>query len=244
MNRDTTKIAIKKAASSGPNALPILKKKVVASEPPAEGTGLRLAIYQGPGLCGDRKAIEYNLKNLASWAEKASKEKAQLLGVAELFLCGYNIRPNDREAAAVTMEEARDLIVPIAIENNISLLVPYAEKIINDTKMFDSMILVDEKGVVITNYRKTQLWGHDEKTVWQYPYVEDPENAYKVVKVNGMNVGLLNCCKHIVTDFVGCFNDFPIISQLLLNSMLSLDEAEFPELNRILALKVRKLNIE
>lgn len=192
---DSTTIAIKPAAATGPGALPVIKRKVSAKEPPAEGVGLRLAIYQGPILCGDRKAIEFNVKSLEEWAKKAASEQAHVLGVGELFLCGYNIRPEDREEAAVTMEEVKALIAPIATANGIALLVPYAEKIAGDSKMFDSMVLVDKDGSVLRNYRKTQLWGHDEKTVWQCPYVDDPENAYEVTQINGITVGLLNCCK-------------------------------------------------
>lgn len=189
-------------------SFPVIKRSLKGSDPPEEGKGLRLAVYQGSGLCGDRNAIEHNLQNLRTWAESAAAEKAQLLVVAELFLCGYNVRPEDRDEAAVKIEEVLRMVTPIARKNKIALVVPYAERVEGDDKMFDSMVLIDKDGNLIRNYRKTQLWGSDEKTVWRYPYVKDPEEAYTVDKVNGIGVGLLNCY-----------------------------EAEFPELNRILALK-------
>lgn len=68
--------------------------------------------------------------------------------------------------------------------------------------------MIDDGGKLLKNYRKSQLWGNDEKTVWRYPYVKNPEDAYTVVEVNGIKVGMLNCY-----------------------------EAEFPELSRSLALK-------
>lgn len=172
---------------------PIIKKHIASDEPPAPGKGLRLAIYQGPGMCGDRKAIEFNLNNLKQWAIAAKKEKAQILCVGELFLCGYNIRPEDREEAAVKVEEILEMVAPICVENNLALLVPFAECVQGDDKMYDSMVLVDQNGKMLKNYRKTQLWGSDEKTVWRYPYVDNPEEAYEIKEVNGIRVGLLNC---------------------------------------------------
>jgi len=39
----------------GKHSFPIIKRKISGDQPPAHGIGLRLAVYQGPGLCGDRK---------------------------------------------------------------------------------------------------------------------------------------------------------------------------------------------
>jgi predicted amidohydrolase len=99
------------------------------------------------------------------------------LAVGELFLCGYNIRPDDREEASVMLEEAMSMIQPIAIENQIALLVPYAEKVEDSDQMFDSMLLVDKEGNLLRNYRKCQLWGSDERTVWKYPYTDTPDEV-------------------------------------------------------------------
>lgn len=190
--------------------LPVIKRHVQGDKPPAFGEGLRLAIYQGNGLlCGDKKAIQCNLRRLEEHAEKAEAEQAQVLAVAELFLCGCNVRQEDKEEAAVALEEVVALIGGgIAFEHNIAMVVPHAEWVEGDDRMFDSMVLVDNTGNLVVNCRKTQLWGGDEKTAWRCPYVEDPENACKVNKINGIKVGLLNCY-----------------------------EAEFPELNRVLALQ-------
>jgi len=203
------KLAIKNEHPNHP--FPIIKRNIQGENPPIASAGLRLATYQGPVLCGDRKAIDFNLKSLAKWAEKAAAERAHILAVAELFLCGYNIRPQDREEVAITLEEATGMIAPIALVNDIALLVPYAESTGGDAtnqKLYDSMLLVDKDGTLLKNYRKTQLWGSEEKEAWRCGHVEDePENAYSVVEVNGIKVGMLNCY-----------------------------EAEFPELSRILAL--------
>lgn len=174
-------------------SFPIIKRRISGDDPPFHGVGLRLAVYQGPGLCGDRKAIEFNLVSLKKWAKAASQEEAHILAVGELFLCGYNIRPEDKDEVSVSVDEVIDMISPIARENNIALLVPYAEKVEGDDKLYDSMVLIDREGSLLKNYRKTQLWGSDEKEVWGSPYVENPEEAYEVCRVNGIGVGMLNC---------------------------------------------------
>lgn len=163
--------------SSTKHTLPIIKRKISGDEPPAHGAGLRLAVYQGVGLCGDRAAIEYNLANLKRWAASAAAEKAQVLAVAELFLCGYNIRPQDREQASVEIEEIIEMVKPIAIENNLALVVPYAEKVEGSDLMYDSMVFIDKDGNLLKNYRKSQLWGSDERNVWKYPYADNPDEV-------------------------------------------------------------------
>ncbi len=68
-------------------------------------------------------------------------------------------------------------------------------------------------GEILKNYRKTHLWGGDERANWSFGYVYPEEGeAYSVFTVNRVRVGVLNCY-----------------------------EAEFPELSRILALKGAKL---
>jgi len=209
------KLSIKNEHPNHP--FPIIKRNIQGDNPPIASTGLRLATYQGPVLCGDRKAIEFNLQSLSKWASKAALEQAHILVVAELFLCGYNIRPQDRKEVAITLEEAIEMISPIAVRNNIALLVPYAESTTStkgdadaaNQQLYDSMVLLDKDGTLLKNYRKTQLWGSEEKEAWRCGHVNDdsPEDAYSVVEVNGIKVGMLNCY-----------------------------EAEFPELSRILAL--------
>lgn len=187
-----------------PSNIPVIKRRIVSSDPPISGHGLRIGIYQGPLLCGDKKAIDFNVKQLSKWSKSCSVEKAQLLIVGELFLCGYNIRPNDRNEVSMIQSDVEDIIRPIAIENNIALLVPYAEKISSNdsntetTKMYDSMILIDKDGNTIHNYQKSQLWGDDEKKHWMAPYVDNPNDAYQVLLLNGIRIGMINCCKLLI----------------------------------------------
>lgn len=195
------------------NRLPIVRRSVARTEPPAPGEGIRLAVYQGQGQVGDRAAMAHNLANLEQWAALCARHGAQLLVTPELFLCGYNIYPEDIPEVALTTDEATAMIAPVAKKNDLAIVCPYAEKeTAAGSPYYDSMILVDRDGRLLRNYRKTHLWGNGEKTNWWFGYVDDPQNAFEVKPVNGINVGMLNCY-----------------------------EAEFPELARILALNGAQL---
>lgn len=189
-------------------AYPALKMHLQGTEPPKEGEGLRIAVYQGEGLAGDQQAIDYNLARLQEWAAEAAKHGAQILVLPELFLCGYNILPDDIPNVVRTYQQVHELVAPIATENNIAIVCPYAEKEEESSAHYDSMVMVDKDGTLLRNYRKCHLWGVGEKSNWNFPYVESPEEAFIPKKVNGINVGLLNCY-----------------------------EAEMPELFRLYALK-------
>ncbi len=197
-----------------PYTLPIVRKHLAGTAPPGKGDGIRLAIYQGQGQVGDQSAIDHNLANLEKWAQTASGHQAQILLLPELFLCGYNIMNDDVPNVVLRQEEVHDLVSAIAIGNNIAIVCPYAEVATVDghRRTFDAMVLVDEEGTLLRNYRKTHLFGDDEKQNWCFGYQEHPADAYQVNQVNGINIGLLNCY-----------------------------EAEFPELSRIMALKGAQL---
>ena len=68
----SVKLAIKDEHKDHP--FPVIKKNIRATKPPEIGKGLRLATYQGPLMCGDKKAIDFNLSKLEEWAAKAAGE--------------------------------------------------------------------------------------------------------------------------------------------------------------------------
>ncbi|MGF1721967.1 hypothetical protein L4D20_18215 [Vibrio kyushuensis] len=187
---------------------PMVKMSLTGTEPPRSGEGLRIAVYQGEGLAGDQKAIDYNLKCLKEWAEKAASYQAQIMVLPELFLCGYNILPDDIDKVVRTASQVQDLVGSIAMKNEIAIVCPYAELDPDTGEHFDTILMLDKGGEILRNYRKCHLWGVEEKANWKYPYVDDPKKAYRPFKVNGINVGLINCY-----------------------------EAEFPEVYRVYALK-------
>ncbi len=177
---------------------------------PERGTGIRLGIYQAQAAYGEG-ATEKNLKRLEEAVKIARKWNVQLLSFPELYIPGYTLSP---EAAAKVAEykngpsitKAREL----ARNYNMALLVPYAEKVDQPdgtTKYYDSIAVINEKGELLNSYRKTHLYGQQERDNWSVG-----TSDYPVYNIFNFPIGVLNCY-----------------------------EAEFPELQRILALNGAKL---
>ncbi len=183
---------------------------------PARGEGIRLAVYQGKGPAGTPDAIEHNIAQLEGAVETAKSFGAQLLSFPELYLSGYALSPTVAHELAMDADSpylAR--VAQCARKNDVGIICPYPEKaaVARETRYYDSIALFGEDGTLLKNYRKTHLWGPDEKKIWNFGYeYEEEGEAYTVHKVHGFPVGLLNCY-----------------------------EAEFPELARILALRGAKL---
>jgi len=195
-----------------------IQTRIKSDNPPKSGEGIRLAVYQTQaGLCGSSEAINESLKILKDGAKTAKNNyNAQIISFPELFLSGYAFEDNDTaHALCKSSDYVAKLIAPIAKEIGIAIICPYPEKgIVEGVEChYDSMVVVDEKGELLKNYRKTHLWGPDEQKLWSFGYASQFEGeAYSVFKVNDFPLGVLNCY-----------------------------EAEFPELTRILVTKGAKL---
>lgn len=179
---------------------------------------VRLAMFQGSGPTGDFPAVLANLETLKTVARRAKALGAHLLSFPELYLSGYNT--TDAATAHALADRIREEGVLVEVSNvarseGIGLICPYPESAVvaGQKRYYDSIIAFGSKGETLKNYRKTHLWGGDERHIWSFGHVHPEEGeAFSVFKVNGVNVGVLNCY-----------------------------EAEFPELSRILALKGAQL---
>ena len=102
-----------------------------------------------------------------------------------------------------------------ARRHGLAIACPYPERatVAGKERFYDAIALFGAHGQLLRNYRKTHLWGPDERRCWS-PGYEHPEEgpALTVQRVNGLPLGLLNCY-----------------------------EAEFPELTRRLALEGARL---
>lgn len=179
---------------------------------------VRLGLYQGYGPAGDRTAIAHNLSVLSTAASQARKHSVHLLSFPELFLTGYDV--TDASVAHELAEHIQstgvlDQVAAIAQDNRLGVICPYPEAatVAGERRYYDSIVVFGPDGKRLKNYRKTHLWGGDERNNWSFGYVYPEEGeAYTVFDINGLKVGVLNCY-----------------------------EAEFPELTRILALKGAQL---
>lgn len=179
---------------------------------------VRLALFQGAGPTGNFYAVLENLATLRQVAGRAKALGAHLLSFPELYLSGYNTTDAATAhgiADRIRTEGLLDQVAEVAKTEALALICPYPESamVAGQRRYYDSIIVFGADGAVLKNYRKTHLWGGDERHLWSFGHVHPEEGeAYTVFKVNGVNVGVLNCY-----------------------------EAEFPELSRILALQGAQL---
>lgn len=188
----------------------------VHPEPPAWGQGLRLGIWQGTGAAATPEAVAENLERLEAVCALAIERQVQLLAFPELYLSGYIVTPAlARRLAEPVDGPSLQRVAAAARRHGLALACPYPERaqVDGEERFYDAIALFGADGSLLRNYRKTHLWGPDEKLCWSpgYQHLEEGP-AFTVQHVNGFPLGLLNCY-----------------------------EAEFPELTRCLALKGAKL---
>ena len=178
-----------------------------------------IALAQIRSKAGD---IDANLKKLSDYAGFASKGGAKLIITPELFLTGYNVKPltrlrelavcipsnynyNDRKHSIL------DRIASICTECDTHLLIGLPEiRTIDDRNVYyNTALWMDNKGKIISIYRKYHLWGKLERSIFD-EYPNDNGQQYKVIKSPlglGINFGVLicydiefgiNCIEHIL----------------------------------------------
>ena len=180
----------------------LMVQSAVYQSPPAKSKGIRLGIYQaqadyGPG------ASQKNMNRLEKIARMAQTQGVQLLVFPELYVPGYTLSPADAKKVAEFADgPSITRAKKIAVELNMALLVPYAEKVKTQTGLlyYDSIAVINEKGELVTSYKKTHLYGQQERNNWSFGSEPPP-----VFMAHGFPVGVLNCYE----------NEFPELSRLL-----------------------------
>ena len=140
---------------------------------------MKVAIHQ----CGSLETgLEANVKRIDTAAARAAKAGADLIVFPELMTSGYNPviadRPDQRGAAAA--------IARIAGQRGIAIACGRPEHV--DGKYFNAAVLADRAGRRRIDYRKTHLFGDDERRVFAAG-----DGACETVDLDGWRVGLLVC---------------------------------------------------
>lgn len=178
-------------------------KMSIYASVPEQGKGIRLGIYQAQAAYGEG-ATAKNMDRFEKAVKTAKKYDVQLLSFPELYLPGYTLNPEEaRKVAEFKDGPSVTKAKEIAKKNNMGILFPYAEKAKSEDgtlKYFDSIAVISEKGELLESYRKTQLYGQQERDNWSFR-----NNPYKVHKFFGFPVGVLNCYE--------C--EFPELSRIL-----------------------------
>jgi predicted amidohydrolase len=166
-----------------------VKSSVYEQRPPV-GAGIRLGIYQvqasyGPG------ATEKNMARFERAVKLAARHGVGLLAFPELFVTGYTMDP-DWVSKVAEFADGPSVTQAsyAAAERNMSILLPYVEKAEADYAMayYDSIAVINEKGELLESYRKTHLYGQQERDNFSLG-----ESTYPVHNLSGFPVGVLNC---------------------------------------------------
>ena len=175
----------------------------IYGEVPPHGAGIRLGIYQVEAASG-KGATSKNMARLEEVVKLAKKYDVQLLAFPELYVPGYTLSPEmAREVAEFKNGPSITRGRRLARKYNMALLLPYAEKAKapdGSMKYYDSIAVISENGKLLDSYRKTHLYGQQERDNWSFG-----ESDYPVHSIFGFPVGVLNCYE----------NEFPELSRIL-----------------------------
>lgn len=166
-------------------------KTSIYGDVPEKGSGLRLGIYQIEAACADG-ATAKNMILLEEAVKQAKKFDVQLLSFPELYVPGYTLSPEDaKKVAEYKNGPSITKACELAKEYNMALLVPYAEKVDEDdgvTRYYDAIAVIKETGELLNSYRKTHLYGQQERDNWSCG-----TSDYPVYNIFDFPVGVLNC---------------------------------------------------
>lgn len=166
-------------------------KMSIYGEVPKLGSGIRLGIYQMEAACADG-ATAKNIKLLEEAVKQAKKFDVQLLSFPELYVTGYTLSPEDaKKVAEYKNGPSITKACEIAKKFNMALLVPYAEKVDEadgTTRYYDAIAVIKETGELLNSYRKTHLYGQQERDNWSCGTSDFP-----VYNIFDFPVGVLNC---------------------------------------------------
>lgn len=142
---------------------------------------MRLALLQDRSPAGDADAA---LRAVERGARGAGASGAAMLVCPEVFLPGYN---SDRIPAAAQPRGGpwHERLSEIARDAKCGITVGYAER--DGAAVFNAAVAVDARGAEVAHYRKVQLYGAREKTLFE------PGTRYCTFDLDGVPAALLIC---------------------------------------------------
>lgn len=153
------------------------------------------------------------LKNVHLVLAEAAEKKLDLVLFPELYLSGYMIGKEKLMSNAITKnDDVMEMLKEIARKNKLGFAIGYPEKDANNpSSIYNSMCVIDARGNVILNYRKSHLY--------------DPDMEYEKVIFTAGN-------EFPVADMY-----FPRVDKTVKIGALICFDIEFPEPARMLALQ-------
>jgi predicted amidohydrolase len=146
---------------------------------------MKLALWQTVGFPGN---VAANLAALESSAKAAAAAGAALLLCPECWLCGYHIGDAVTALAERPDGASAQRIAAIARQNQLAIAYGYAERDASSGHIYNAVQVLGPDGAVLSHYRKTHLFGPDERAVYR------PGNRFEPpFDFGGFKVGLLIC---------------------------------------------------
>lgn len=110
---------------------------------------------------------------------------ADLIVFPETTLCGFPDRAEIDNVAMVVDSPPIKLLKAAARRGGVALAFGFAER--EDGVFYNTAILLDREGRIALRYRKSHLWPHTDRGVFE------AGDAFYVSEVGGVNIGLIVC---------------------------------------------------
>ncbi|NLT94740.1 MAG: carbon-nitrogen hydrolase family protein [Clostridia bacterium] len=145
---------------------------------------VKIAGIQMQSVMGD---VKYNLQKAEHFLEKAGQEGAQIACLPELFYSGYHLQKEEFLSVAEKPDgNLFNALSKLAKDRAMYIIAPYPEKTDDPEVIYNSAMVIDDKGNLIGNMRKVYLWGK-EKTAFK------EGNKFPVYDTPYGKIGLLIC---------------------------------------------------
>jgi nitrilase len=146
---------------------------------------MKLALWQTVGFPAD---VAANLAALERTAQSAAAAGAALLLCPECWLCGYNIGDAVGTLAESSDGASAQRIAAIARQHGIAIAYGYAERDPGSRHIYNAVQVIGADGAVLSHYRKTHLFGRDERAAYR-----PGSNFEAPFDFGGFKIGLLIC---------------------------------------------------
>ncbi len=143
---------------------------------------LNLAVFQSDNCLADKTA---QLEKLTHVAQQAATNQSRLLLCPESFMTGYYVKDQLAELAESADGQFISQACYIAKTNNIALVFGYAERSVDG--LYNSAIVINHSGQVISNFRKLHLPGEFEKSNYK------PGSDFVEFNIEGIKASILIC---------------------------------------------------
>ena len=122
---------------------------------------VKVASWQGAAKTAD---VAANVERVSVEAAAAAERGVEVVVFPELFLHGYDATAQDLGVLALDEDEVAALVGPTAAAQGVCLAVPYCERF--GDRLYNAMAVFDAFGALRCNYRKVNLWGPWERSVF------------------------------------------------------------------------------